>query len=187
MHKISAFIILSRVSAFTRLQLCFARNTFRWLFTGGRDRREKAFNKSPLFKLIKFSRHRLEEGGALTISRLDPATDSGNYTCTVTSRDGESARRNIRIIIHSPPVLEPFSFPTSLQEGGRAQVTCYVTSGDLPIHFTWYKDSEPISASLQVDTEKSTRLFTLFRAVRLSGWYCPRHWNSRLSRSLVFP
>lgn len=95
-------------------------------------------------------RHRLGEGGSLTISRLDPVTDSGFYACFITSREGEMARREIQLIVNSPPILEPFRFPASLQEGGRAQVTCSVTSGDMPIHFAWYKDGEHISAALQV-------------------------------------
>lgn len=95
-------------------------------------------------------RHHLEEGGSITIQRVDPANDSGFYACYVTSREGDVARREIQLIVHSPPILEPFSFPTSLQEGGRAQATCSVTSGDMPIHFSWYKDGDPISASLQV-------------------------------------
>lgn len=89
-------------------------------------------------------------GGSLTISRLNPSTDSGFYACYVMNREGETARREIQLVVNSPPILEPFSFPTSLQEGGRAQVTCYVTSGDMPIHFAWSKDGEPISAALQV-------------------------------------
>ncbi|XP_017776462.1 PREDICTED: Down syndrome cell adhesion molecule-like protein Dscam2 isoform X2 [Nicrophorus vespilloides] len=105
-------------------------------------------------------RHRLEDGGALIISRLDPVADSDIYTCFVSSRDGEMAHRNIQLIVHSPPILEPFTFPTSLQEGGRAQVTCYVTSGDMPIHFAWYKDDMPISASLQVE-ERAAEFYSM--------------------------
>lgn len=89
-------------------------------------------------------------GGALTIMKVDQNTDKGFYTCYVTSREGHVARKEIQLIVNAPPVMEPFNFPTSIQEGGRAQVTCTVTSGDLPIHFFWYKDEEPISASLEV-------------------------------------
>ncbi|XP_044257604.1 Down syndrome cell adhesion molecule-like protein Dscam2 isoform X1 [Tribolium madens] len=105
-------------------------------------------------------RHRLGEEGSLTISRLDPTADSGFYACFVTSRDGEVARREIQLIVNSPPILEPFRFPTSLQEGGRAQVTCSVTSGDMPIHFAWYKDGEHISAALQVE-ERAAEFYSI--------------------------
>lgn len=50
----------------------------------------------------------------------------------------------------APPVIEPFSFPKNLQDGGRAQVTCAVSSGDMPIAFAWKKDGHQISPSLQV-------------------------------------
>lgn len=95
-------------------------------------------------------RHRIDGSGSFTIISVDQTADSGYYTCSVTNREGEVAKREIQLIVHSPPILEPFSFPTSLQEGGRAQVTCYVTSGDMPIHFSWYKDDAPIPSSLQV-------------------------------------
>lgn len=95
-------------------------------------------------------RHKIDGSGSFTIVSVDQTADSGYYTCAVTSREGEVARKEIQLIVHSPPILEPFSFPTSLQEGGRAQVTCYVTSGDMPIHFSWYKDDAPIPSSLQV-------------------------------------
>lgn len=97
-------------------------------------------------------RHRVDEEGSFTIVGVDQALDSGMYSCFVTGRDGKRASREIQLIVHSPPVLEPFSFPVNLQEKGRAQVTCYVTSGDMPVHFTWYKDDAPISLSLQVCT-----------------------------------
>ncbi|CAG9760391.1 unnamed protein product [Ceutorhynchus assimilis] len=105
-------------------------------------------------------RHRLEEGGALTIMKVDQNTDKGFYTCYVTSREGHVARKEIQLIVNAPPVMEPFNFPTSIQEGGRAQVTCTVTSGDLPIHFFWYKDEEPISASLEVE-ERAAEFYSM--------------------------
>ncbi|ERL85186.1 hypothetical protein D910_02608, partial [Dendroctonus ponderosae] len=105
-------------------------------------------------------RHRLEEGGALTIMKVDQNTDKGFYTCYVTSREGLVARKEIQLIVNAPPVMEPFNFPTSIQEGGRAQVTCTVTSGDLPIRFLWYKDEEPIPASLEVQ-ERAAEFYSM--------------------------
>jgi len=46
--------------------------------------------------------------------------------------------------------MSPFSFPANSQEGSRAQVTCSVTSGDLPIYISWLKDGEPLPSSLRV-------------------------------------
>lgn len=46
--------------------------------------------------------------------------------------------------------MSPFNFAATLQEGSRAQATCTVTSGDLPIYFSWLKDGEPLPSSLRV-------------------------------------
>lgn len=106
-------------------------------------------------------RHRVDESGSFTIITLDQSADSGDYTCFVSSREGQTARREIQLVIHSPPILEPFSFPSSLQEHGMAQVTCYVTSGDMPVHFLWYKDNAPISSALQVFSGFALYSYTL--------------------------
>jgi len=92
----------------------------------------------------------IQQGGFLKINQIDPQHDSGVYTCIVRSRAGEEARRDIQLNVNSPPVIEPFFFPKNLQENGRAQISCSVSSGDMPVYFTWYKDGSPLSISLQV-------------------------------------
>jgi Down syndrome cell adhesion molecule len=94
----------------------------------------------------------IQQGGYLKINHIDPLHDSGSYTCIVRGRTGEEARRDIQINVNSPPVIEPFLFPKSVQENGRAQISCSVSSGDMPVYFTWYKDGSPMSISLQVTT-----------------------------------
>ncbi|PSN48897.1 Down syndrome cell adhesion molecule-like protein Dscam2 [Blattella germanica] len=115
------------------------------------------------------------EGGALIIGRVDPAVDAGSYTCTVRGNTGELARREIQLTVNNPPVMEPFFFPSSLQEGSRAQVTCSISSGDLPINFTWLKDGSPLPDSLQIEQKKGGGFFTflVFNQVtsRHSGSY----------------
>lgn len=105
---------------------------------------------------------------------MDAAQDAGVYTCIVRSRSGEEARRDMQLSVNSPPVIEPFSFPRNLQEGGRAQVTCSVSAGDMPVFFSWRKDGAPIGLGLQV-TEKKDEFFTLlvFKDIsaRHSGQY----------------
>lgn len=39
-----------------------------------------------------------------------------------------------------PPEIEKFWFPEGQEEGRRSQLTCMVTSGDLPMTVTWLKD-----------------------------------------------
>lgn len=65
------------------------------------------------------------------------------------------------IFCAGPPVIEPFSFPKTLQEGGRAQVTCSVSSGDMPVYFSWRKDGYPIPINLQVQISFSKVFFRL--------------------------
>lgn len=101
-----------------------------------------------------------QQGGFMKITQIDPQHDAGSYTCIVRSRSGEESRREIQINVNSPPVIEPFSFPKSLQENGRAQVTCAVSSGDMPVFFTWLKDGLPLTTNLQV-LEKKDEFFSL--------------------------
>jgi hypothetical protein len=86
----------------------------------------------------------------LKIIQIDTSHDAGSYTCIVRSRSGEEARRDIQINVNSPPVIEPFVFPKNVQENGRAQISCSVSSGDMPVYFQWYKDGSPLPLSLQV-------------------------------------
>ncbi|KAL0901060.1 hypothetical protein ABMA27_006383 [Loxostege sticticalis] len=88
--------------------------------------------------------------GALRISRVDPS-HAGSYSCAVMGSHGEIARRDLQLVVSNPPEIEPFSFSANLQEGKRAQVSCSVTSGDMPVHFTWLKDNAPIPSTLQVE------------------------------------
>ena len=50
-------------------------------------------------------------------------------------------------------MIEPFSFPVQVQEGGRAQVTCAISAGDLPIEVTWLRDGKPIANHLGVEVQ----------------------------------
>lgn len=49
-----------------------------------------------------------------------------------------------------PPLIEPFTFPRLLYEGMRARISCVVTEGDLPINFSWLKDSDKIPSDLDI-------------------------------------
>lgn len=45
----------------------------------------------------------------------------------------------------APPILSPFSFPTSLEEGMRISIMCSVISGDPPITIAWLKNGLPLA------------------------------------------
>lgn len=50
-------------------------------------------------------------------------------------------------------MIEPFGFPLQVQDGGRTQVTCSISSGDLPIKVSWTKDGRPIATNLNVEMQ----------------------------------
>lgn len=52
--------------------------------------------------------------------------------------------------ISVPPRIAPYSFPSPVSQGGRVQVVCSVTQGDVEetnLTVTWLKDLEPIGPS----------------------------------------
>ncbi|KAL4706341.1 hypothetical protein ACJJTC_016635 [Scirpophaga incertulas] len=102
--------------------------------------------------------HRLD--GQLTITNVDKNRDRGTWTCSVLTPGGELAKREIQVTVVSPPVLSPVVFPPGLRAGDRAQLTCSVTSGDMPVYFSWLKDQMPISSNLQVD-ERGAEFYSM--------------------------
>ncbi|KAH8408036.1 hypothetical protein KR222_011729 [Zaprionus bogoriensis] len=107
-----------------------------------------------------YSLGKLHESGKLVINNVEAGRDQGIYTCIVRSREGEEARRDVQLNVNSPPVIEAFKFPKNLQEGGRAQITCAVSSGDMPIYFSWSKDDASIPSSMQI-SEKKEEFYSL--------------------------
>lgn len=71
-----------------------------------------------------------------------------------------------------PPVIEAFKFPKNLQEGGRAQITCAVSSGDMPIYFSWKKDDSVIPLSLQVSCQSEDVELALHLAQLVKHFCC---------------
>ncbi|XP_028165502.1 Down syndrome cell adhesion molecule-like protein 1 [Ostrinia furnacalis] len=99
-------------------------------------------------------------GGQLTIHNVDRNRDKGTWTCSVLTPGGELAKREVQITVVSPPVLSPVVFPPGLRAGDRAQLTCSVTSGDMPVYFSWLKDQMPISSVLQVE-ERGAEFYSM--------------------------
>lgn len=50
------------------------------------------------------------------------------------------------IVLSVPPKITPFSFARDLNVGDRTSIQCVVVTGDLPLTFTWLKDSTLIEA-----------------------------------------
>ncbi|CAG9789295.1 unnamed protein product [Diatraea saccharalis] len=98
--------------------------------------------------------------GQLVITNVDKNRDRGTWTCSVLTPGGELAKREVLITVVSPPVLSPVVFPPGLRAGDRAQLTCSVTSGDMPVYFSWLKDQMPISSILQVE-ERGAEFYSM--------------------------
>ncbi|XP_059053178.1 cell adhesion molecule Dscam2-like [Achroia grisella] len=98
--------------------------------------------------------------GQLTIANVDRNRDKGSWTCSVLTPGGELAKREVQVTVVSPPVLSPVVFPPGLRSGDRAQLTCSVTSGDMPVYFSWLKDQMPISSILQVE-ERGAEFYSM--------------------------
>lgn len=87
-----------------------------------------------------------------------------------------------KLFCSDPPEIEPFSFSANLQEGKRAQVSCSVTSGDMPVHFTWLKDNAPIPSTLQVCCKSLYRI-----KLRANYFWCLQNKSLSLSISWRSP
>ncbi|XP_063241575.1 cell adhesion molecule Dscam2-like [Bacillus rossius redtenbacheri] len=85
-------------------------------------------------------RHTVFANGTLLIRRVDGASDKGEYLCSVSNQQGQTALGRVHLDIMKPPEIAPFQFPGKLSEGMRAQVSCSIISGDFPIFISWRKD-----------------------------------------------
>lgn len=90
----------------------------------------------------------------LTIEDIDSEENGIVYTCTVSSPNGEMAKRSFDIQVLQPPILDDMTFGSNIKEGEIAKVICSVKGGDTPVFFSWFKDGVPISASLKVNYYK---------------------------------
>lgn len=68
----------------------------------------------------------------------------------------------------------PFHFSNNLKEGGKTNIVCSVTSGDLPINFSWRKDGKPLPHDPDIhehvmDMVSTLRINNL--AAKHSGYY----------------
>ncbi|GLH10491.1 Protein sidekick [Gryllus bimaculatus] len=95
-------------------------------------------------------RHHIFQNGTLQVRKVEGAKDRGEYTCAVRNQQGQQATGRLHLEIMKPPQIAPFQFPSNLQEGNRAQVSCSIISGDLPISISWRKDGGPLPREADV-------------------------------------
>lgn len=100
-------------------------------------------------------RQHVYENGTLEVEQMEKSqADEGEYTC-VASQPGaahdQAASGSVQVSIKVRPTIEPFAISRSLREGQRATIMCTISSGDLPIAISWFRDNEPLIAAPQVD------------------------------------
>ncbi|ODN00362.1 Down syndrome cell adhesion molecule-like protein Dscam2 [Orchesella cincta] len=85
---------------------------------------------------------------ALQIPHVN-SNDTGNYSCNGYNAAGH-ASHTLQLIVHVPPRIAPYSFPSPVSQGSRVQVVCSVEQGDIEetnLTVAWLKDMEPIRSS----------------------------------------
>ncbi|KAK3861845.1 hypothetical protein Pcinc_032241 [Petrolisthes cinctipes] len=82
--------------------------------------------------------------------------DAGRYSCVVTGRQGQTAASHTFLYVLKPPVIDSFTFRSSLEEGQRTQLQCTVTAGDLPITINWLKDGRHLQHDPDVESKQTS-------------------------------
>ncbi|CAB4056115.1 DSCAML1 [Lepeophtheirus salmonis] len=77
---------------------------------------------------------------------------SGDYTCNAKNIAGMVTYTST-LLVNEPPMIGPFAFPKEvMNEGNFAQLTCVVTSGDLPLSVTWTFHGDKVGTQTGITT-----------------------------------
>lgn len=111
-------------------------------------------------------RQHVYENGTLEVEHMEKSQgDDGEYTCVASGQTsepvhsspdraaGETANSpappvygSLHVSIKVRPTIEPFTISHSLREGQRASIMCTISSGDLPISISWFRNEQPLAA-----------------------------------------
>lgn len=106
-------------------------------------------------------RQHVYENGTLEVEHMErSAGDEGEYVC-VASQTGapkgqgagpagqpgaqaqdKTAYGSVQVSIRVRPTIEPFAISRNLREGQRASIMCTISSGDLPISISWFRNDQ---------------------------------------------
>ena len=104
-------------------------------------------------KIVRGPRPAPLSNGTLLIKDVDKE-DSGRFSCVVSNSQGDSATGHVILTAIEPPKISPFTFDGDLKEGDRSQVSCTISSGDMPIDIQWRKDGRTFSPGADVQVKK---------------------------------
>lgn len=129
-------------------------------------------------------RQHVYENGTLEVEHMEKSQqDEGEYTCVArapplannnglldTSVSGSSQQQqqaqqtafgSVFVSIKVRPTIEPFAISRSLREGQRASVMCTISSGDLPISISWFRNDQPLLELVSPDGAQVEQGLTL--------------------------
>uniref|UniRef100_A0AAY4CS75 Down syndrome cell adhesion molecule like 1 n=1 Tax=Denticeps clupeoides TaxID=299321 RepID=A0AAY4CS75_9TELE len=96
------------------------------------------------------------ENGTLKLSDVQKGMDEGAYLCSVLIQPQVFISQTVYVTVKVPPLIQPFDFPpTSI--GKLMYIACVVSSGDMPIRFSWKKDGQDIvpgSSGVTIETKE---------------------------------
>ncbi|XP_050737483.1 cell adhesion molecule Dscam2-like isoform X2 [Eriocheir sinensis] len=95
----------------------------------------------------------VQSNGTLLV-RAASHEDAGRYSCVVTGRQGQTAASHTFLHVLKPPEIDTFTFRQGLEEGRRTQLSCMVTSGDLPITINWLKDGRHLQHDPDLESKQ---------------------------------
>ncbi|XP_077560085.1 cell adhesion molecule Dscam1-like isoform X4 [Haemaphysalis longicornis] len=98
-------------------------------------------------------RQLVHANGTLVLSEVNRKADEGTYECVAENGRGDVARRPLHVHVMVGPKVDPFKFPSDLEEGMRSVVVCVVIDGDPPVFIGWLKDGRPLGPDLGAHTE----------------------------------
>ena len=126
-------------------------------------------------RLITGPRPQTLSNGSLMVETVEKS-DSKLYSCTVFNSQGDSATGHVNLRAIEPPKISPFTFDGDLKEGDRSQVSCTISSGDMPIDIEWHKDGRYFSAGQDVQVQNnvfsSNILFFSLAAAHSGSYTC---------------
>ncbi|XP_007890214.1 junctional adhesion molecule A [Callorhinchus milii] len=119
----------------------------------------------------------------MRITNAEPS-DSGDYMCEVTAATGNGFNSvTIKVIIEVPPKVPQISVPTSVTNGGSAELSCTETHGYPKSKYKWFRNGIPIpvksagnslfhNSSYILNIETGVLLFNPVTKSDVGEYYC---------------
>ncbi|KAG8174516.1 hypothetical protein JTE90_003070, partial [Oedothorax gibbosus] len=98
--------------------------------------------------------------GVLTLKPVKKVNE-GTYSCEANNGIGNSIKKLISLVINDLPKIQPFHFPTQIKSGDTTSITCSVSRGSPPFHFTWLKDYKPLKTGSSISVLSNNKLSNL--------------------------